>query len=187
MIKKFLLAAVVVLMIVSVMPVTSVFAAPVGDDPNPGRGKDVYPRLEKAFQRVKNWHEKQGEFLSEADDYISKAETFIGKAEQRGLDTSALRSLLVSFEGSLPLVQAAHDRAGGIISAHNGFDANGKVTDPERAAQTVKDAASALQEGRQAHLGKGKALAEAIRAFWKDNKPLRPSTTNDTLLSPPNE
>ena len=130
MIKKFLLAAVVVLMIASVMPATSVFAAPVGDDPNPDRGKDVYPRLEKAFQRVQNWYEKQGEFLAKADDYISKADTFIGKAEQRGLDTSALRSLLESFESSLPLVQAAHDRAGAIISAHNGFDANGKVTDP---------------------------------------------------------
>lgn len=187
MYKKLLLAGVVVLLIVSVIPVSRVFAAPVGDDPNPGRGKDVYPRLEKAFQRVRNWYEKQGEFLAKADDTISKAETFIGKGEQRGLDTTALRSLLESFESSLPLVQAAHDRAGAIISAHNGFDANGKVTDPEIAVQTVKDAASALQEGRQAHLGKGKALAEAIRAFWKDNQPPRPTKTNETLLPPPNE
>jgi len=187
MYKKLLLAGVVVLLIVSVMPVTRVFSAPVGDDPNPGRGKDVYPRLEKAFRRVQSWYEKQGEFLEKADDTISKAETFISKAEQRGLDTSALRSLLESFESSLRAVQMAHDRAGAIISAHNGFDANGKVTDPEKAAQTVKDAATALQEGRQAHLGKGKALAEAIRAFWKDNKPPRPTPTNETPLLPPNE
>jgi peptidoglycan hydrolase CwlO-like protein len=187
MIKKFLLAAVIVLIIASVMPATSVYAAPVGDDPNPDRGKDVYPRLEKAFRRVQNWYEKQGEFLAKADDYISKAETFIGKAEQRGLDTSALRSLLESFEGSLPLVQVAHDRAGAIISAHKGFDSSGKVTDAQAAAQTVKDAALALQEGRQAHLGKAKALAEAIREFWRDNKPPRPFTTNDALLPPPNE
>jgi peptidoglycan hydrolase CwlO-like protein len=187
MIKKLLLAGVVALMIVSIVPVTSVIAAPVGDDPNPGHGKDIYPRLEKAFERVQDWYKKQGEFLAHADDFISKAKTFIGKAEQRGLDASALRSLLVSFESSLPLVKAAHDRAGAIISAHNGFDANGKVTDPETAAQTVKDAASALQEGRQAQLGKGKALAEAIRAFWKDNKPPRPSTPDETFLQPPNE
>lgn len=185
--KKFLLAAVVVLIIASVMPAMSVFAAPIGDDPNPGQGKDANPRLETGFQRVQNWYDKQGEFLEKADGYISKAETFIDKAEQRGLDTSALRSLLESFESSLPLVQAAHDRAGAIISTHHGFDANGKVTDREAAAQTVKDAASALQEGRQAHLGKGKALAEAIKAFWQDNKPQRPSTTNDTLLPPPIE
>jgi peptidoglycan hydrolase CwlO-like protein len=187
MFKKLMLAGILVGLIVSVLPAISVFAAPVVDDPNPDRGQDFYPRLEKAFERVQNWYKKQGEFLAKADDYISKAKTFIGKAEQRGLDASALRSLLVSFESSLPMVQAAHDRAGAIISAHNGFDANGKVTDPEAAAQTVKDAASALQEGRQAHLGKGKALAEAIRAFWKDNKPQRPSTTNETLSPPPNE
>jgi len=187
MVKKLLLAGVVGLLIVSVMPVTGVFAAPLGEDPNPGQGKDVYPRLEKAFKRVQDWYEKQGEFLERADDYIRKAETFIGKAEQRGLDTSALRSLLESFEGSLPAVQKAHERAGEIISTHDGFDANGKVTDPGKAAQTVKDAASALQEGRQAHLGKGKALAEAIKAFWKDNRPPRPTTPNETLLPPPNE
>lgn len=187
MIKKFLLVAVVVLIIASVMPATSVFAAPVGDDPNPDREKDVSLRLEQAFQKVKNWYEKQGEFLEKADEFITKAETFIDKAEQRGLDTSALRSLLDSFENSLPMVQAAHNRAGDIISAHNGFDANGKVTDRETAAQTVKDAASALQEGRQAHSGKGKALAEAIREFLQNNKPSRPSKTNDALVPPPNE
>jgi hypothetical protein len=173
MIKKSILAVVV-------MPSSNAFASPVGDDPNPGQGKDVYPRLEKAFQRVQNWYEMQGEFLAKADGYISKAETFIDKAEQRGLDVSALRSLLEDFKKSIPLVQAAHDRAGAIIVDHNGFDANGKVIDPQAASQTVKDAASALQEGRQAHLGKGKALAAAIKEFWQDNKPPRPSVTNDT-------
>jgi hypothetical protein len=186
MIKKFLLATVVVLLLVSVMPAAGVFAAQSGDDPNPGTGKDVYPRLEKAFQRVQDAFKRQEEFLAKADDYILKAETFIGKAEQRGLDTSTLRSLLDSFAGSIPLVQAAHDRAGAIISAHNGFDASGKVNDPQAAAKTIKDAASAIQEGRQAHLGKGKALAEAMRAFWQANKPPRPSAPGDTL-APPNE
>jgi hypothetical protein len=180
MIKKSILAVVVVLMITFVMPSSNAFASPVGDDPNPGQGKDVYPRLEKAFQRVQNWYEMQGEFLAKADGYISKAETFIDKAEQRGLDVSALRSLLEDFKKSIPLVQAAHDRAGAIIADHNGFDANGKVIDPQAASQTVKDAASALQEGRLAHLGKGKALAAAIKEFWQDNKPPRPSVTNDT-------
>jgi hypothetical protein len=187
MIKRFLLAATVVLILASVMPATSVFAAPVGEDPKPGRAKEAYPRLEKAFQRVQDWYERQGEFLSKTDDYISKAETFIAKAEQRGLDASALRSLLENFENSIPLVEAAHDRAGAIISAHNGFDASGKVTDAKMAAQTVKEAASALQEGRQAHLGKGKALAKAIREFWQDNRPPKPSTENDPPVSPPNE
>lgn len=187
MIKRLLLAAAVVLIFVSGMPETSVSAAPVGDDPNPGGGKDVQTHLEKAFQKLQDWYEKQGEFLAKADDFISKAETFIGRAEQQGLDASALRLLLENFQSSIPLVQAAHNRAGTVISAHNGFDASGKVIDTENAARTVKEAASALQEGRLAHLGKGKALAEAIRAFWRDNKPARPSKTMDTLIPPPSE
>jgi hypothetical protein len=184
MLKKFILVGLAILLLVAALPISSVFAAPSGDDPNPGNGKDSYPRLEKAFQRVKDWYDKQGEFLSKSGDYIEKADTFIGKAEQRGLDTSSLRLLLESFANSIPVVQSAHDRAGAIISAHKGFDESGKVTDVQAASQTVKDAAKALQEGRQAHLVKGKALANAIKAFWQDNKPSRPTPTEKPFPAP---
>ena len=181
MLKKLILVGLAIALLAAALPVASVFAAPLGDDPNPDKGKDAYPRLEKAFQRVKDWYDKQGEFLAKSGDFINKAETFIGKAEQRGLDTSSLRSLLDSFASSIPVVQSAHDRAGAIMAAHNGFDESGKVTDAQAASQTVKDAATALQDGRQAHLEKGKALAEAIKAFWKANKPSRPKPGENPL------
>ena len=184
MFKKFILVGFAVLLLVAALPTSSVFAAPLGDDPNPDKGKDAYPRLEKAFQRVKDWYGKQGEFLEKSGDFINKAETFIGKAEQRGLDTTSLRLLLESFANSIPAVQSAHDRAGEIISAHKGFDENGKVIDVQAASQTVKDAAAALQDGRQAHLGKGKALAEAIKAFWQANKPPRPGPIEKPFPAP---
>ena len=126
----------------------------MGDDPKPDKGKDAYPRLEKAFQRVKDWYDKQGEFLAKSGDFIKKAETFIGKAEQKDLDTSSLRLLLDSFASSIPVVQSAHDRAGAIISAHNGFDGSGKVTDAQAASQTVKDAAAALTRRQTSPPGK---------------------------------
>lgn len=175
MFKRLVIAGLIVLMMMAMMPTSSVFAAPLEEDPNPGSGKDAYPRVEKAFQQVNEWYARQGEFLAKSGEFISRAEKLIGKAEERGLDTSSLRSLLESFAGSIPAVQDAHDRAGGIISAHHGFDENGKVIDINLARQTVKDAAAALQQGRQAHLGKGKALGEAIKAFWQVNKPPRPS------------
>jgi hypothetical protein len=184
MLKKLILAGLALLLLVAVLPISSVFAAPLGDDPNPVKGKDAYPRLEKAFQRVKDWYDKQGEFLARSGDYINKAETFIGKAEQKGLDTSSLRLLLENFANSIPVVQSAHERAGAIISAHKGFDDSGKVTDVQAASQTVKDAATALQDGRQAHLGKGKALAEAIKEFWQANKPLRPTPSEKPFPTP---
>jgi hypothetical protein len=184
MFKRLVISGLIVLMTMAMLPTSSVFAAPLREDPNPGNGKEAYPRIEKAFQRVNEWYARQGEFLARSGDFIARAEKFIGKAEERGLDTSSLRSLLESFAGSIPAVQDAHDRAGAIISAHNGFDENGKVVDINLARQTVKDAAAALQEGRQAHLGKGKALGEAIKAFWQANKPPRPS---DKALPVPTE
>jgi hypothetical protein len=187
MFKKFMLVGLVVMMLALALPGASVGAAPMNEDPDPGTGKNAYPRVEKAFQRVKNWYDRQGEFLARSGDFISKAEKFLAKAEEKGLDTSSLRNLLDSFASSIPAVQAAHDRAGAIISAHNGFDGAGKVTDIKAATQSVKDAATALQEGRQAHLGKGRALAEAIRAFWQANKPHRPNNGTDTLNPVPNE
>jgi hypothetical protein len=187
MIKKLMLVGLVVMMLAVALPVANVNAAPLNDDPNPQKGKDAYPRVERAFQRVKVWYDKQGEFLAKSGDYITRAETFIDKAEAKGLDVSSFRSLLDSFANSIPVAQAAHDRAGAIISAHNGFDENGKVVDIKAASQTIIEAAAALQEGRQAHLGKGKALAEAIRAFWRANKPKRPNTGTETLFPVPAE
>jgi len=187
MFKKLMLVGLVLMMLAVLLPVASAKAAPLNDVPTPGSGKNAYPRVEKAFQRVKNWYNKQGEFLAKSGEFISKAENFLAKAEEKNLDTSSLRGLLDSFANSIPAVQAAHDRAGAIISAHNGFADNGKVTDITAAALTVKDAASALQEGRQAHLGKGKALAEAMRAFWQANKPNRSKKGTDTLTPVPNE
>jgi hypothetical protein len=189
MIRKLMLMGLVMMIMAVLLPVASAGAAPLKDVPTPGSGKNAYPRVERAFQRVKNWYDKQGVFLTRSGEFISRAEKFLAKAEEKGLDTSSLRGLLDSFANSIPAVQAAHDRAGASISAHNGFDGNGKVTDITTAVQTVKDATAALQEGRQAHLGKGQALAEAMRAFWQANKPHRPNNRNSTLtpLHIPNE
>jgi hypothetical protein len=171
MFKKLMIVCMLFVVLAATLPVTSVFAAPLGGDPNPGSGNDTYPQVEKAFARVKEWYTKQGEFITRSGEFISKAESLISKANEKSLDTSAVHSALDAFSNSIPAVQAAHDRASVIISAHDGFDGNGKVTDIKLATQTVKYAAAALQEGRQAHLGKGKALLEAIRAFIKPNRP----------------
>jgi hypothetical protein len=187
MFKKLMLIGLAIVILVAALPVTSVIAAPLGDDPNPDKGKGAYPRVEKAFERVKGWYNKQGEFIAKSGEFISKAKSLIAKASEKGLDTSAVQSALDVFAGSIPAVKAAHERAGAIISAHNGFDGTGKVTDIKLAVQTVKNVASALQEGRQAHLGKGKALAEAIRAFIRANKPQRSNDGSGTSLPIPND
>jgi hypothetical protein len=187
MFRKMIIVGMVFALLVATLPVTSVFAAPLGDDPNPGNGKDAYPRVERAFARVKEWYTKQGEFITKSGEFISKAESLIAKANEKGFDTSAVQSALDAFSNSIPALKSAHDRAGAIISAHNGFDGNGKVTDIKLAVQTVKNASAALQEGRQAHLGLGKALINAIRDFIKANRPHRSNEGSGSLPPVPND
>jgi hypothetical protein len=182
--KKFTLMMLVAVLGVSILPVLSVLAAPMSDDPNPQNGKDSYPRIEKSLERVKSWYEKQGQFLEKAGRAIDKAQNLINKANSKSLDTSAVQSALDAFKSALPAVEAAHEKAGAIISAHKGLDENGKVVDAKIAAQTVKDAAAALQEGRRAHLGVGKTLREAIRSFIQANRPFRSGNGNTTSVNP---
>jgi hypothetical protein len=62
----------------------------------------------------------------------------------------------------------------GIVNSHQGFDANGKVTDPEKAKETVKQMREKMQEIRAALDGTGKALHEAIQAFKAANPRPKP-------------
>jgi hypothetical protein len=183
-VKKVMLIVLVAALAIAMLPVSIVLAAPLHDDPDPQNGQSGFPRIEKGFQRVKSWYEKQGNFLDKAGQAIDKTQKLINKANEKGLNVSTVQSALDAFKATLPAVEAAHKKAGVIISAHNGLDANGKVVDAKIAAQTVKDAAAALQEGRQAHLGAGKTLREAVRTFIQANKPPRPGNGNAVPTQP---
>jgi hypothetical protein len=182
--KKFIFLVLTTALVFAVLPLSSVYAAPLSDDPTPQNEPGGHPKIEKGFARVKSWYEKQSQFLEKAEQAVSKAQNLIIKANQKGLDASAVQTALDVFKSRLVTIQAAHDKAGLSISTHNGFDENGKVVDAKIAAQTVKDASAALQEGRQARQGAGKTLREAIRAFIQANKPPRPANGNTEPAQP---
>ena len=70
-----------------------------------------------------------------------------------------------------------YESAKGIINSHQGFDANGKVTDLEKAKETVKAMHAKMQEIKTAMGGTGKALREAIKAFREANpRPVKTPT-----------
>ena len=83
MFRKMVIVGMVFALLVAALPFTSVFAAPLGDDPNPGNGKDAYPRVEKAFARVKEWYNKQGVFITKSGEFISKAEIADCQSERK--------------------------------------------------------------------------------------------------------
>ncbi|MBF8248594.1 MAG: hypothetical protein HW374_1394, partial [Bacteroidetes bacterium] len=80
-----------------------------------------------------------------------------------------------AFEDAVKDAKPVYESARGIINSHQGFDAEGKVTDPEKAKETVKQMGDKLKEIRDVMGGTGKALHDAIRAFREANP--RPEKT----------
>ncbi|MFT3893338.1 MAG: hypothetical protein QM730_17055 [Anaerolineales bacterium] len=99
----------------------------------------------------------------------------IDRAKSNGKDVTALQAALNAFETAVKAAHPIYESGKGIINSHQGFDANGKVTDAAKAKETVKAMHDKLQEIKAAMDGTGKALKEAIKAFREANP--RPTKT----------
>ncbi|MDP2994951.1 MAG: hypothetical protein Q8N46_07500 [Anaerolineales bacterium] len=99
------------------------------------------------------------------------------KANQKGWDTSTFQAALNAFAAVIPAAQSAHDPGAAIIASHNGFDADGKVTDRAAAFKTVKALSQVLKDTRTAMNGTGQALREAVKAFRDAHRPAQAPAT----------
>jgi len=126
--------------------------------------------LAKAYQREQDWLTKQQANLGKANDAITKIQDLISKAQAKGLDTSALQSALTTFQSQVAAAQASDHTAASVLSAHNGFDGSGNVTDNTAAAQTVKDADQALKDAAGVLTQATKDLHTAVKAWEEANK-----------------
>lgn len=142
---------------------TPVFAQSSGPTPQ-DRVEKRDAALEAALVRLNDWSTKQAINLREAGTAGDKLQDRIDKAKANGKDVAALENALAAFRSLLTNAQASHDAAGVILTAHAGFDANGKVTEPAAARQTVLDARKNLMD---AHVTLVKALAD-LRAEIRD-------------------
>jgi hypothetical protein len=86
-----------------------------------------------------------------------------------------VQAALDAFEDAIKNAKPIYESANGIVNSHLGFDVEGKVTDPEKAKETVHQMGEKMKEIREALGGTGKALHDAIRAFREANP--RPERT----------
>ena len=129
-IKKLALAALILVIGLATIPVASASAASLEDQSTPPANQPATnARLEQAWARVQAVYQRQGDRLAKADAFIARAQSLLDKANQKGWDTTAVQAALNAFAAVIPAAQAAHDAGAAIISSHNGFDADGKVTD----------------------------------------------------------
>jgi phosphoserine phosphatase len=126
--------------------------------------------LAKAYQNEQKWLTTQQGYLSKAGNLVTNVQDLISKAQAKGLDTSALSSALSTFQTQLAAAQTSSNNAQSILSAHNGFDGNGNVTDPTAAAQTVKEAQQSLLDAHATLDQATKDLSTAVKAWEEANK-----------------
>ena len=120
------------------------------------------------MQRV---YERQGRILDRADEMVERFQDRIDRMEENGKDVTALQAALDTFEDALKEAHPIYESAKGIINSHQGFDADGEVTDREKALETIRDLGAKLKEIREIVGEPGKALREAIKAFRDANRP----------------
>lgn len=178
MFKKTLLTALVAALAIASLPLVSVSAAGVSDPP-PQR--DVTPeKLEQIWARQQRIYERIGSSYDRSDAFVERVQNLIHKASENGKDVSTVQSALDDFKQALKDAHPIYESANGIVNSHQGFDNDGKVTDIEKALETVKSMGGKLREIKDAMNGTGHALREAIRAFREANpRPERNPSTNE--------
>jgi len=170
--KKTVLLALVAALAAASLPFVSVAAQGANDPTSPAAQAEVSnERLEKVWARQLKAYERMGK----TDEFVAKVQQLLDRATANGKDVSAIQSALDAFVESAKDAKPIYESANGIINSHQGFDANGKVTDPEKAKETIKAMREKMQEIRTAMDGTGKALHEAIKAFRAANP--RPEKT----------
>ena len=173
--RKTILFALVAALGVASLPFARVLAAGAYDPPLPPRGEISNQRLEQVWARQLRLYERIGNGFERADRFTDKVQQLIDRAQENGKDVSAGQAALDAFEAALKDAHPIYESVEGIINSHQGFDVDGKVTDTEKAKETVKAMGEKLKEVRAAMNGTGKALLEAIRAFREATPPLQPA------------
>jgi len=150
---------------------TSDLQAAVGAWEQANRGKLLDQDLQKAYKDDQDWFSLQTDNLKTADDAVAMVQDLISGAQSRGRDTSALQAALTAYQSRLATAQAAHDKASGILSSHNGFDAGGSVTDASAAGQTVQGANQALLDAHNVLVQAVTDLHLAVETWRSQNEP----------------
>ena len=156
----------------AVLPFVSASAAGDYDPPVP-QGQVTSERLERVWARQLRIYERMGH----TEEFIERFQKLIDRAKENGKDVSKVQSALDAFKSAAKDAQPVYESIKGIINSHPGFDNDGKVTDPEKAKETVKAMHEKFKEIRGIMNGTGKALRQAIRDFRQVNPRPQPTST----------
>ncbi len=171
--KKTILFALIAALGMLFMPQANASAAGAYDPPAPPAGPISNERLERTWMRQLRIYERIGRGFSQEEAFVERVQLLIDRAEANGKDASAVQTALNAFKTALKDAHPLYESTRGIVNSHQGFDSAGKVTDPQKARETVDTMRAKLKEIETAMDGTGRALREAIRAFREANPPMK--------------
>ena len=123
-------------------------------------------------------HDRLGFMFEHADQRIALVQRLIDKAKANGNDVTAVQAALDALTGAVERARPGFEAMQATFTAHPGFDAAGKVTDPTVAAQTVTDLQAQLKATRSVLGGPERALRNAVGAFRQAHpRSIAPSPT----------
>src|SRR5262245_118474 len=135
--RKTLVMAAIAALGLAAVPTAGVYAREGADPVTPPAGRISTERLEEIWAREQAAYQRLGTFLDKVDDRIAKAQGLIDKAKSNGKDVAALQAAFDAFAAAVKQAHPLYESLKGVVSSHQGFDANGKVTDQVKALETV--------------------------------------------------
>lgn len=158
--------------------VLSVVAAPVRgalalttSDPTPPPATVADQRLELVWARQQADHARLAIIFDFADQRIARVQQLIDRAEANGKNVTDVQAALDNLRNAVEEARPGFESTNGIIASHQGFDANGSVTDTSTALQTVKDLAEKYKEIRTIMQPALQAFRQAVQDFRQTNSP----------------
>lgn len=176
-IQKTMMAFLAVALAFAALPITNAFAA---DETPPAKGELTDEKLAEIWARQQQGYERMGKAFEDTDAHIARFQSMIDKASENGKDVTSLQAALDAYEAALLASAPAYEELGQVFRTHSGFDANGNVTDSEKALATVKEARDQMKAIKESMGGTFKALREAIKAFREANKPAEETNERDS-------
>lgn len=177
LISRVVLAVLVASLAIAAIPVTTAYAA---DETPPAKGELTDEKIEEIWARQLQAYERMGKAYEDTDAHIARFQSMIDKAAANGKDVTSLQAALDAYETALLASEPAYEELGQVFRTHSGFDANGKVTDSEKAKATIKEARQGMKAIKDSMGGTFKALREAIKAFREANKPAEETKERDS-------
>ncbi len=113
---------------------------------------------------------KQQANVEKAYALVPEYENLFMEAGWYGIDTTSIAAALITYQSQLDTAVPFITSAADILSAHEGYDDNGKVIDPSAATLTIKNARQALVNARNLLVKAGKDFATALKS-WKNKRP----------------